>query len=134
MRNLYLLLFLAFILTSCVPVIRYIGQTRPATQKVDVFITEQRISRPFEYIGKGYINTALTPNPEVIQQKAVEKARVVGADAIIISDYIISGGVATITSSQRSDSVGKSLITTGNSVVTPNISTGFQILFLRYTN
>jgi hypothetical protein len=132
MHNIYFIL-LSILLVSCTTSIRYIGQTRPVTKKVDVYIAEQSIRQEFEYIGKGYISGFGYQNPETIQQRAVQKAKTVGADAVLIKDYISTETAgATVTTVQRSDSIGKSLFTTGNSVISPTVTTGFQILFIKY--
>lgn len=132
MHKIYFTL-LTILLVSCNTGLHYIGQTRPATKNVDVFIAEQSIRQNFEYIGKGYISGFGYHNPELIQQLSVEKARKVGADAVLIKDYISTETTgATVTTVQRSDSIGKSLFTTGNSVISPTVTTGFQILFIKY--
>lgn len=124
---------LAIFFFSCTTGIRYIGQTRSVTKNVDVYIAEQSIRQEFEYIGKGYISGLGYHNPETIQQLAVQKAKTVGADAVLIKDYISTEATgATVTTVQRSDSIGKSLYTTGNSVISPTVTTGFQILFIKY--
>jgi hypothetical protein len=132
MPKIYFLLF-CFTFVSCSTSVRYIGKTLPATDKVDVYVATSSIKQPFEYIGKGYVGGFGTHNPEKIQRKSIRQARKKGADAILITDFFIAGyGGTTINSTQLSDSIGKSLVTTSNAVISPATSTGFNILFLKY--
>ena len=123
-------------LISCNTKIRYIGKTLPATNdKVDVYVSEGSIKQSFEFIGKGYVAGFGAHNPEKIQQKSILIARQKGADAILITDFFIpDNGGTTISQTQRADSVGKSLITTGQAVIAPGSTSAFNILFLKYNN
>jgi hypothetical protein len=126
-------LFFILVFTSCsITNIRYIGKTLPETSQVDVYVESSSIKQPFEYIGKGYVAGFGAHNPEKIQQKSIRKARKNGADAILITDYERFNDGTSITSTRQSDSIGRSLITTRNTVVTPIVSTGFTIHFLKY--
>lgn len=61
---------LAILLFSCSSKIRYIGKSLPSTKKIEVFVSEQSIKQPYEYIGKGYIRGYLLfRNPNKIQEK-----------------------------------------------------------------
>jgi len=128
MKTIYFLI-LTISLFSCYSGIRYTGAAFPPTNQVDVFVTESAISKPFTYIGKAYLTFGAF-NPESIQRKSVLKAKEIGADAILLYDYAIPG--THINSSFRSDSVGRSLITTGNTSVEPQNSQGFSIYFIKY--
>ena len=130
MKTIYFLLITIF-LFSCSAGLRYTGTEFPQTKHVDVYVTESAIDKPFTYIGRGYL-TIGTVNPERIQRKSVQKAKEKGADAILIYDYDIPGAGTYINSSFRSDSVGRSVITTGNASVQQVISQGFAIYFIRY--
>ncbi len=131
MHNIYSLLFSLF-LFSCTTRVQYVGQKKLPSQQVDVFITEESIKKRFEFIGKGYVRSYGLSNPETIQQKAINKAKSVGADAILIKDYISPVPVTSISNFQRSDSLGNSMISAGTSVISTGYATGFQIFFLRY--
>jgi hypothetical protein len=131
MRTIYFLL-LSLVFISCSTKIRYIGKTLPATDKVDVYVDESSVKQPFEYIGKGYVGGFGAHNPEKIQKKSVQQARKNGADAVLIVDYYTDDGITTITRTRRSDTIGRSLIRTDNTVSAPTTFTGFNILFLKY--
>jgi hypothetical protein len=133
MRTIYFLsLLLSLVFISCSTKIRYIGKTLPATDKVDVYVDESSVKQPFEYIGKGYVAGFGAHNPEKIQQKSIRKARKNGADAVLIIDYYTDDEITTITRTRRSDTIGRSLIRTDNTVISPTATTGFNILFLKY--
>jgi hypothetical protein len=133
MKKIYLPI-ICFLIFSCTPKIRYVGQASPTTKKVDVYISESSIKRNYALIGQGYLNVwAAHSKPDKIQRLAEQTAMKKGADAIIISDsYFLNGG-QSITSTYLSDSLGKGVITTGNTTITPTLSSGFKIFFVKYT-
>ena len=73
MRTLYFLVLTSFI-ASCTE-FNYLGSTYPPTDKVEVFVTRSSVKKPFDVIGKGYIQNivGLPPSVEEIQKKAIEK-------------------------------------------------------------
>jgi hypothetical protein len=132
MKKIYLPI-ICIIFFSCTPKIRFVGQTSPITKKVDVYISESSIKKNYELIGQGYLNVwAAHSKPDKIQRLAEETARKKGADAIIISDSYFPNGGQSITSTYLSDSLGKGIITTGNTTITPTSSSGFRIFFVKY--
>ncbi len=130
MRKLYPFILIPFF-SSCITNIRYIGKTLPPTKDVEIFITEQSIKRPFEYIGKGYLG--YYKNPGKIQKEAERIARKKGADAVLITDYYVPDAGTNITTVYRTDSMAKSAVTTANTVIQPLGYNGFTILFLKYS-
>lgn len=123
-------------LFSCTSKIHYVGQASPSTKKkVDVYISEGSIKRNYELIGQGYLNVwAAHSRPDKIQKLAEETARKKGADAVIISDFFIPNTGQSISSTYTTDSVGKGIITTGNTTISPLSSSGFRIFFVKYSN
>src|SRR5215213_1752223 len=102
MRKIYPLLIL-FVFASCSTGVKYLGTSYPPTTKVDVFVSESAVKKPFEIIGKGYVN-GIQPSVEVIQRQAVEKAKLNGADAVVIEDYYLvdkTSSIATTDSLKR---------------------------------
>jgi hypothetical protein len=125
MRKIYTPVLL--LLSSCTQV-NYLGSSYAETQNVDVFVTQASVKKPFEVIGKGYVRHMAGPAPKVetIQRKAVEKAKLKGADAVLIEDYYLvdkTSGIAT------TDSLRRTQILNDGGLA---ISSGFTILFLRY--
>ena len=133
MRKIYSA-FICILLFSCTPKIHYVGQAAPSTKKnVDVYISEVSIKRNYELIGQGYLNVwAAHSKPDKIQKLAQETAMKKGADAVIITDYFIANIGQSISSTYKTDSVGKGIITTGNTTISPISSSGFRIFFLKY--
>jgi hypothetical protein len=133
MKKLYSTSLLIILLLSCGTRINYLGNTYKPTDKVDVYVDESAIQRGYAIIGKGYVKGDLFTKPMDIQTKAISTARIKGADAVLIKDIIkpASSGIHTY---MRSDSVGKSLITTGTSSINQDVSTEFIVLFLKYND
>ena len=128
-------LLLSVLFVSCgITKIHYVGQSHPGTEKVDVYVARESITKPFAYIGKGYVTFYGIHDPERMQRKSIEKAREKGADAILITDHYMlpSHEIATINNTFITDSTGRSSVTTGRSTVTSNSTVGFTILFLKY--
>ena len=135
MNKIYVFILL-ILFSSCGTKINYIGNSYSSTDKVDLFVDDNSIGRPYKIIGKGYPDyiTLGRRSIESIQRKATEKAREKGADAILIQDYLISETPSSLHSVYRTDSIGKGLITVGNTTVTHTNTTGFIIFFLKYTD
>lgn len=128
--------FVCILFFSCASKIHYVGQVSPSTKKiVDVYISEGSIKRNYELIGQGYLNVwAARLKPDKIQKLAEETGMEKGADAIIITDYFIPNTGQSISSTYKTDSVGKAIITTGNTTISPLSSSGFRIFFVKYNN
>jgi hypothetical protein len=132
MKKIYLPV-ISILLFSCAPKIHYVGQVSPSTKKVDVYISESSIKKNYELIGQGYLNVwAAHSKPDKIQRLAEETAMKKGADAVIITDYYIPNTGQSITSTYLTDTVGKAIITTGNTTISPTSSSGFRIFFVKY--
>jgi hypothetical protein len=127
MRKFYSPLFLTS-LASCVTQVSYLGTSYPTTRNVDVFVTQASVKKPFDVIGKGYLQrgNTLWLTVEGIQQKAVEKAKTKGADGVIIEDRYLIDNSGTLTT--RTDSIRG----TQTSYVNSSIASGFNILFIKY--
>ena len=128
MRKLYTPLFL-ILFCSCGTQVKYVGSSHPQTKNVDVFVDKASVTKPFDIIGKGYIqrNIGLPVSVEGIQRKAVEKAKLKGANAVLIEDYYVVDKTSSITT--RIDSSRNILQMLNTS---PALSSGFSVLFIRY--
>jgi hypothetical protein len=136
MKKIYSPYLLILFFSACTPAkVSYVGSTNTPTQKVDVFVDESAIKRKYEVIGKGYVepNWRGQLQQERILEKAIEKAKKNGADAVFFKEtYIVTSG-SNISTQSRADSVGKSLITNSNTAVSPVY--GYfhkELLFLKY--
>lgn len=127
MRKLYPFA-IAILFLSCGTQVRYLGSSFSPTNNVDVFVSRDVVNKPHKIIGKGYIerNPYSRGSVEIIQKKAVEQAKSHGANAVVIEDYYLVNNGTSITT--HIDTVRN--VQTAN--ITPIISSGFTILFLRY--
>ena len=137
MKNIYICL--TIFLFSCsiqiTPKIDYLGVRYTSTKEVDVFVDEGSIEHRYKVIGKGYPRLNIfTKSIKKLQETAVEKAKKIGADAILIKDYYIPNTGAQANSVYHTDSLGKVAITTGNTTITNTGSSGFIVLFLKYAS
>ena len=128
MRKLYFPLFL-ILLASCGTQVNYLGTTYPSTKNVDVFVDQASVKKPFDVIGKGYIKRNIGPeiSVEAIQRKAVEKAKINGANAVVIEDYYLVDKTSSITKQ-----IDSSWNLTHTANIKPAVTSGFSILFIRY--
>jgi hypothetical protein len=135
MKKIYFLSLIAASLLSCTSQIRYVGQSFNPTSRIDVFVTDQSIKRPFEYIGKGYIGgIGMHNNQERIQKQAEKLGKEKGADAVLIMDYYAPDtGGTDIISASRTDSVGRGTVTTRHTTISPTASRGYHIMYIKYT-
>lgn len=132
MKKIYFFIFV-ILLTSCSAKIQYVGQAASPTKQIDVYISENVIRKKYTFIGQGYLNYwAQHTRKDKIQRIAENTARKKGADAIIISDYLIPVTGQTISSTYITDSIGKASITTGNTTISPAFYSGIKILFIKY--
>lgn len=128
MRKFYLPLVFVFI-ASCGTQVNYLGSSYPETTLVDVFVSQSAVKQPYEVIGKGYVekHVGLPASVETIQRKAVKKAKLKGANAVVIEDYFLIDRTSGITT--RTDS-SRTLMQSVN--INPTVGSGFTILFLKY--
>ena len=110
----------------------YLGTASSPTDNVDVFVDPGAIKKPYTIVGKGYAEgiSISKKSYEIMQKKAIRKAKEKGADAILFQDHYIIYNNMGMQSMTRTDSTGYSLIQ--NSRVTPVVSAKPEILFLKY--
>jgi nucleotide-binding universal stress UspA family protein len=137
MKKTLLLPVLIVLICSCSPKLVYVGGHYGRSETVDVFVDEANIKKDYEIIGTGTPDLSYTlagkNYDEIIVEKAVEKAKKHGADAVLFKNYFIkpiapvhqqqSQTIYTDTSIYRKSS---------QTVQLPPQSTGRQILFLKY--
>ncbi|MEO5945911.1 MAG: hypothetical protein ABIP79_03785 [Chitinophagaceae bacterium] len=127
-------LFISVLFISCSSKLHYIGQKYSPVTNVEVFVAESSIKKPYTIIGKGYMSRfGFFNNPEKIQEKVLDKGRSIGADAVMIIDYYIPDtGGTVINTVVKTDSLGKGIITAGNTTITPTSSSGYSIIYVKY--
>lgn len=131
MKKLYFSLLPLLFATACATRVAYVGSSYAPTKKVEVFVSQQSVNKPFDIIGKGYAHTPVSfTNEEKIQRKAVEKAKQKGADAVIIEDYFVLATDNSVTTSAVRDSSRN--VNFSSAPAHPSVTSGFQILFIKY--
>jgi len=134
MKKIYPLFILPVFVLSCGSRINYLGSSYSPTQKVDVYVDPSSIKKPYTIVGKGFFQAVYPSrnNIDKMQTKAIAKAREKGADAILFDSYYVIHDGAAVHSVTKTDSVGRGTVSVNNTTVSPVISTGTNILFLKY--
>lgn len=128
MRKIFTCSLFPFLLASCGTRVGFVGTEHTPTTHVDVYISRPAVTKPYEIIGKGYVDhMGLGSTSEAIQRKAVAKARKKGADAVVIEDYFLLNNSTSI--SVQTDSARS---TVGFGQTNPALSTNFNIFFIKY--
>ena len=77
----HLIIAFSLFLAACSP-ITYVGDTYPATPKADVYYDAKDVKQDYKVIG--HLSMEFTNNSDLIKSKLSEKAKLLGADGIII--------------------------------------------------
>lgn len=110
----------------------YLGEKGEPSTRIDVFINENAIGKPYTLIGKGSLGKGFPLSPEKLQTLAMKKGMEVGADGVLIQEYYVPNNGTSITTTQSTDSVGKGTVSGSTTVIQPLAYTGYQVYFLRY--
>ena len=125
-------LLLSFLFCSCITHQQgYLGSSYTPTKNVDVFVDVSTIKKSYTIMGKTFIETDAFTNLERVQQKAVEKAKQKGADAILFQDYLFQDG-GTIQTVSRPDSNKSSSVRVRTTTTSAIVARRLDILFLKY--
>ena len=130
MNQFYSLLLSCF-LFSCATRFSYMGTSSTPTTHVDVFVDASAIRQPYTIIGKGY-QESVSVNKEILQEKAIMKAKEKGADAVLFQDYFLTGNETSAYSISKSDSSGKTLTVNRKNASSAVVNSEITILFLKY--
>ena len=86
-------IFFCFALLSCtghpfksLPVIHYLGDSYPSSASIDVFYDMKEVKKEYQVMGRMTNDKFMEYDIELIKRKMMEKAKLVGADAIIFFD------------------------------------------------
>lgn len=134
MLKLYFALIATLLFSSCGVSVNYLGNSFEKTSQVDVYVDATAIKKPYTVIGKGYEERRIgfRYNIEKLQGKAIQKAKQKGADAVLFQDYHLLHPGTSIRTTTKVDTVDKGVITTSNTHAGPVVSSGRNILFLKY--
>lgn len=130
MNKIYTLVFVSC-LFSCGMRLNYLGSSSSPTENIDIYVDPSAIKKSYTIVGKGYAEgiSISKKSYEIMQKKAVRKAKEKGADAILFQDhYIIDNSIQGV---GRTDSTGSALINTNNRI-SPVVTSKTDILFLKY--
>lgn len=87
---------LPLFLISCSSGVKYLGNSYPATQEVFIFFNKADIIKPYDLIGKVYLDVEESTKDEKIQNMILNKARENGGDAVIMGDLnVVRSGTVT---------------------------------------
>lgn len=87
-----LLSFILFVVVGCTPHIFYSGERYPPYQphEIEVFFDENKIDQPYEIMGTLVDSGRSGAKQEKVQQAMVDRAKAVGADAIVFHDVDVA--------------------------------------------
>mgnify|MGYP001153885538 CR=1 FL=1 len=85
------------VLVGCTPHIFYSGKTYPPyqPQPIEIYFDENKISQPYEVIGTLANSGGSLASQERIQQAMIDRAKAVGADAIVFHDIDVEHSEAS---------------------------------------
>jgi hypothetical protein len=120
MKKLMFSLLIAVVVASGCTKIDYVGEEYPPTAQVEQFFSAGDVTRDYKVMGYIVASAPDIVSAEKMHKKLIEKARKVGADAVIIEglERYTSGSNSsfTETSEEKTDKKGKTkTVTTGSS-------------------
>lgn len=126
-----MLLALTLLIAGCAH-LDYVGKTYAPTQNVDVVYSEHDLHREYTVIGQLVATGDELVSASKLQDKIVERARQVGADAVIIEgmDHVVTGSTTNYTESRKDKD--RDHRTNGTAVTTTQQSKRIRARFVRY--
>ncbi|MGZ5191687.1 MAG: hypothetical protein ACXWCZ_11785 [Flavisolibacter sp.] len=114
--------------------LNYLGTSFLPTENVDIYVDQNAIKKSYTIVGKGYAEgiSISKKSYEIMQKKAIRKAKEKGADAILFQDHYIIENNMGMQGIARTDSLGSALINVQNTNVSPVVSSKPEIFFLKY--
>ena len=133
MNKIYCLLIL-FFLCSCATTIQYVGSSNPQTKKVDVYVTEGSIKKPYSIIGRGYINPGYGSaiNWNQVQRNSVRVGIMHGADAVLILQRNAVSAAPAFSTRVSTDTTLGILQSSASTEAYYPVTSFHEILYLKY--
>jgi len=78
--------FCLFLLSCSGPTIHYLGDSYPAAASVEVYYDAKEVKKEYKVMGRMTNDKFMEYDIELIKTKMIEKAKLVGADAVIFYD------------------------------------------------
>jgi hypothetical protein len=134
MLKLYFILLLVIVFSSCGVSVNYLGNSFDKTSHIDVYVDPATIKKNYSVIVKGYEKLSYFSRNgiEKLQLKAIQKAKQKGADAILFQYYYLLQPGTAISTTTNVDTLNRGVVTTSNTHAGPVVSSGRNILFLKY--
>ncbi len=107
MKKYLLFILLSIFLLSCSSGVKYLGNSYPPTENVKIFFSSADIDKPYEVIGKVYLDVEEDTKDEKIQNMILNKAKEHGGDAVIMGDLQVIRSGSVSGSTGGSTGVGK---------------------------
>lgn len=135
MKKIYTVILSGFLFSCTASKIDYVGSKSSPTDKIDVYVDEKTIVRPYDVVGKGYErpNWKGVIRKERILEMAITKAKQNGADAVFFKEMYIPAAGTNVSTHSRTDSLGKNIITNSSTAISPVYGYWHrEVLFLKY--
>ena len=115
MKRSSLLLLISVLLISCSSGVKYLGNSYTPTQEVKIYFSKGDIDKPYEVIGKVYLDVEEKTKDEKIQNMILNKARENGGDGVILGDLKVVRSGSVSGGGGASTKVGKKSSVSGGS-------------------
>jgi len=113
--------------------IDYVGKSYPETSRVDLFFSEEEVTRPYELMGKVIATGGDEVSAEKMQDQIMDKAQKKGADAVVITGLDrYKSGENTNYSETTKQKDPKTSTTSGGSSTESKSEKQITALFLKY--
>lgn len=134
MNRIFPVLFGSLLLSSCGPMVSYIGSSSAPTEQVDVYVDASAIKKSYTVVGRGHLNypvgASFYNNYEKLQRQAIARARKHGANAVLFLDRIFLSAQTGVNTAHQYDTAGRR--TNSATIIGPVTYNQMEIHFLKY--
>jgi hypothetical protein len=124
---------LALLFVAACAHVDYVGKSYPKTDRVDLYLSEEEVTQPYEVMGKVIATGGEGVNAEKMQDQIMEKAQQKGADAVVITGLErYRSGEQTSYSETTKQKDPKTSTTSGGSSTESKSEKQITALFLKY--
>lgn len=135
MKNIVSTFIILLLISSCSSGVKYLGNTYPETENVKIYFSKTDIKKPFEVIGKVYLNVEESTKDEKIQKLILDKAKAHGGEAVIMGDLNIVRSGTVSGGGGASTRVGKGTTVGGGSKKSKNTNdVRMEVEVIRFTS
>lgn len=127
--------FILLFIFSCSSGVKYLGNSYPESENVKIFFSKTDIKKPFEVIGKVYLDVEENTKDEKIQKMIIDKAKKNGGDAVIMGDLKIVRSGSVTGGGGASTRVGKKTTVGGGTSKSKNTNDiRMEVEVIKYTS